>query len=118
MHVWACFVPEIGRRRASGAVPADRITRSPRPRWGNFVAAIQAMKHFPRYLRNTLILCFLTVVGTVFSSALAAYGFSRIQWRGRDRVFLLCLATMMIPFPVVMVPVYSTVQGRWAGSGP
>jgi multiple sugar transport system permease protein len=123
-QAWACFVPESGDEILR-AVPAHRISRSPRPRWGNFAAAIRAMEHFPRYLRNTLVLCFLTVVGTVFSSALAAYGFSRIQWRGRNRVFLLCLATMMIPFPVIMVPVYKlfkvlgwigTLRPLWVGS--
>ncbi|RKX33490.1 MAG: carbohydrate ABC transporter permease [Verrucomicrobia bacterium] len=71
------------------------------------------MKYFPLYLKNTLILCFLTVIGTVFSSSLAAYGFSRIQWRGRNKVFLVALATMMIPFPVVMVPIYCMF--RWLG---
>lgn len=94
-------------------VAATAITRKIAPRWGNFPAAIRAMKEFPRYLANTLLLCFLTVVGTVISSAFAAYGFSRIAWRGRNTVFLIVLATMMIPFPVVMVPVYSLF--RWLG---
>jgi multiple sugar transport system permease protein len=83
------------------------------PRWENFAKAIRAMKQFPRYLKNTLFLCLLTVIGTVLSSALAAYGFSRIEWRGRNRVFLLALATMMVPFPVTMVPMYCLF--RWLG---
>ena len=86
--------------------PADRIVRKVAPRWENFANAIHSMKMFWTYLRNTLILCILTVVGTVASSSLAAYGFARVNWRGRDKVFLVCLATMMVPFPVVMVPVY------------
>jgi len=49
----------------------------------------------------------------VFSSALAAYGFARIPWRGRNKVFVIALATMMIPFPVVMVPIYCLF--RWVG---
>ncbi|OQW95385.1 MAG: hypothetical protein BWK77_07570 [Verrucomicrobia bacterium A1] len=68
---------------------------------------------FVRYLKNTLILCVLTVIGTVISSAMAAYGFARIPWRGRNRVFIIALATMMIPFPVVMVPIYCMF--RWVG---
>ena len=95
------------------AVPADSITRAVSPRWENFALAVSAMKHFPRYFGNTLLLCFLTVLGTVLSSALAAYGFSRIEWRGRNKVFLLALATMMIPFPVIMVPLYCLF--RWIG---
>jgi len=93
--------------------PADKIVKKIAPRWENFVSAIRYMKYFPMYLKNTLVLCLLTVVGTVSSSALAAYGFSRIDWRGRDKVFLVCLATMMVPFPVVMVPLYCLF--RWLG---
>ena len=83
------------------------------------------MQHFWRYFGNTVLLCVLNVTGTVLSSALAAYGFSRIEWRGRERVFGLLLATMMIPFPVVMVPLYAlfralgwvgTLQPLWVGS--
>ena len=93
--------------------PTDKVIKVAAPRWGNFTAAITAMKMFSTYLKNTLILCILTVVGTVLSSALAAYGFSRIEWRGRNQVFLLALATMMVPFPVTMVPMYSLF--RWLG---
>ena len=93
--------------------PASQIVRKTAPRWENFKNAILAMRMFGTYLQNTLILCVLTVIGAVASSALAAYGFSRIDWRGRDKMFLVCLATMMIPFPVVMVPVYCLF--RWLG---
>jgi multiple sugar transport system permease protein len=93
--------------------PADKIVKKFAPRWENFQNAIHAMKMFWTYLKNTLILCVLTVVGTVASSSLAAYGFARIDWRGRDKMFMLCLATMMVPFPVVMVPIYCLF--RWLG---
>jgi len=94
-------------------------------RWENFPLAVRSMRHFSRYLANTLILCILNVVGTVLSSALVAYGFARLEWRGRDRLFAVLLATMMIPFPVVMVPLYGffralgmvgTLQPLWVGS--
>jgi multiple sugar transport system permease protein len=98
-------------------IPRDAVTREIDFRWENFTGAIRAMKYFPRYLANTLILCVLTVVGTVSSSALAAYGFSRVNWRGRDKVFLVALATMMIPFPVVMVPLYGLFRSLgWIGT--
>jgi multiple sugar transport system permease protein len=93
--------------------PADKIVKKVAPRWANFANAIRAMRMFPTYLKNTLILCLLTVLGTVVSSALAAYGFSRIEWRGRDKLFAVALATMMVPFPVTMVPMYSLY--RWLG---
>ena len=60
----------------------------------------------PLYLRNTLIIAILGVGGTVISSAIVAYGFSRVRWRGRGVAFMTMLATMMIPFPVVMVPLF------------
>lgn len=61
---------------------------------------------FPVYLRNTLIVAFLSVGGMTLSSAVVAYGLSRIRWRGRGLVMALVLATMMIPFPVIMAPLY------------
>ena len=85
--------------------------------WSNYTEAIDAMGNFWRYAGNSLLLCLLNVIGTTFSSALAAYGFSRIEWRGRDRVFVVLLATMMIPFPVIMVPIYSLFKHLgWIGS--
>jgi multiple sugar transport system permease protein len=87
------------------------------PQWQNYPDAMRAMGPFWLYARNSLLLAVLNVVGTVASSALVAYGFSRIEWRGRDNVFLLLLATMMIPFPVVMVPVYTLFRELgWIGS--
>jgi multiple sugar transport system permease protein len=72
---------------------------------------------FLYYTRNTIILCWLTVVGTVFSNALAAYGFARLQWRGREIFFVITLATMMVPFPVVMVPLYTLFRSMgWIGT--
>lgn len=61
---------------------------------------------FPLYIRNSLTVAFLSIAGIVLSSAVAAYGFSRIRFRGRDTLFLLVLATMMIPFTVLMAPQY------------
>ena len=85
--------------------------------WENYPRAIEEMKMFWRYTGNTIYLCAMTVIGTVLSSSLAAYGFSRIEWRGRDKVFVLVLATMMIPFPVVMVPLYTLFRELgWIGS--
>ncbi|RKX36329.1 MAG: carbohydrate ABC transporter permease [Verrucomicrobia bacterium] len=85
--------------------------------WHNYRDALHAMGDFWRYAGNTIYLCVLSVIGTVVSSALAAYGFSRIEWKGRDAVFILCLATMMIPFPVIMVPVYTLFRAiGWVGT--
>jgi multiple sugar transport system permease protein len=75
---------------------------------GNYWKVLNSDKvDFPLYTRNTLIIAFLTVLGTAISSALAAYAFAKIQFRGRGTLFLLMLSTMMIPFPVMMVPLFA-----------
>ncbi len=61
---------------------------------------------FRLYLRNSMVVALLTVAGMTISSAIVAFGFSRILWRGRDAVFVLVLASMMIPFTVIMAPQY------------
>jgi len=72
---------------------------------------------FPIYLRNTLVVAGLSVSGMVLSSAIVAYGFARIRWRGRRAMFALVLATMMIPFPVLMGPLYMIFRDLgWIGS--
>lgn len=86
-------------------------------RWQNFPEAMASMGPFWRYAGNTLYVALLSVLGSVLSSSLAAYGFSRIDWPGRDKVFYLCLATMMIPFPVIMVPTYTLFRElEWIGT--
>ncbi|HET6385069.1 MAG TPA: carbohydrate ABC transporter permease [Armatimonadota bacterium] len=91
--------------------------------WQNYPAAIMYGSNklgyipFLVYGRNTLILCVLTVAGTVVSNALIAYGFSRVNWPGRNILFYTTLATMMIPFPVTMVPLYALFRTLgWIGT--
>ena len=72
---------------------------------------------FLLYGRNTLVICLLTVSGTVISNALVAYSFARLRWPGRDIAFAVTLATMMVPFPVTMVPVFALFRTLgWIGT--
>lgn len=72
---------------------------------------------FPVYLRNTLLIALLSVAGMTISSAVVAFGFARLRWRGRSAAFALVLATMMIPFPVLMGPLYVVFKSLgWIGS--
>lgn len=81
---------------------------------GNYVDVIHSEKsNFPLWTRNTLIIALLGVAGTTISSALVAYGFSKVKFRGRGVLFALMLSTMMIPFPVTMVALFSIF--RWLG---
>lgn len=62
---------------------------------------------FLLYLRNTLVICGACVVGVLLSSSMVAYGLSRIEWRGRDTLFMVIIATMMLPYQVIMVPMFA-----------
>lgn len=73
--------------------------------WDNFRAAIDYIP-FWRYFLNSLIVAVCTAIGAVLSNFIVAYGFSRVQWKGRDTLFLLMLSTIFIPFPVTMVPLF------------
>src|SRR5262249_45305862 len=93
---------------------APTITLSsliPRPlRWQNYPAALQAVP-FTVYLRNTVWLCAITVIGAVLSSAIVAYGFARLEFRGKSALFLLMISTMALPGQVTMIPIFALF--RW-----
>ena len=73
--------------------------------WSNFNDATEVFP-FWRFLRNTATITFLTIIGSVISCPIIAYGFSRIDWPGRDKVFMIVLATVFIPFPVIIVALF------------
>lgn len=69
------------------------------------------------YGRNTLLICILVVTGTLVSNSLVAYAFARLRWPGRDFAFAVTLATMMVPFPVTMVPIFGLFRDLgWIGT--
>jgi multiple sugar transport system permease protein len=82
--------------------------------WSNYEHVLHDPRvDFVRATRNTLIVAALTVSGTLVSSSLVAYGFARINFKGRGPLFALMLSTMMIPFPVIMVSTFAMF--RFAG---
>ncbi len=72
-------------------------------KWSNFRDALEAFPFF-LYLRNTLFVVALNLMGSVCSSALVGYSFARLRWPGRDVWFIVLIATMMLPGAVTMVP--------------
>jgi multiple sugar transport system permease protein len=79
------------------------------PHWQNYREA-WAIAPFGRYFLNTALVA-LTVTGaSLFLNSLAAYAFARLRFRGRDLLFLLLLATMMIPFQVTMIPTFLILE--------
>src|SRR5215211_6143324 len=79
---------------------------STRRNWTRLVRRLGLALAFLRYAENTLRIALPVTIGVTISSALVAYGFSRLRWRGRDVVFYLVLATLMIPNWVTLVPLY------------
>ncbi|MGB3327358.1 MAG: carbohydrate ABC transporter permease, partial [Thermomicrobiales bacterium] len=75
------------------------------PQWGNFKKAIDTVP-FWQATRNTVTITFFTIVGALISNPLIAYGFSRLHWPGRDKVFFIVLATVFMPFPVIIVALF------------
>jgi multiple sugar transport system permease protein len=71
--------------------------------WENYVDAF-SFGMWPQWTLNTVIITVLSVIGQVLSSSLVAYAFSRLRWRGRDALFSIVLATMMLPSVVTMIP--------------
>lgn len=73
--------------------------------WQNYADAVTAVP-FWTFFRNTVIITIFTVIGSVISNPFIAYGFSQIKWPGRDKVFYLVLATVFVPFPVLIVALF------------
>jgi ABC-type glycerol-3-phosphate transport system permease component len=71
--------------------------------WENFRDAF-TFGMWPQWTTNTIIITVSSVIGEVLSSSLVAYSFARLRWRGRDLLFSLVLATMMLPGVVTMIP--------------
>ena len=86
------------------------------PVWSNYSRATQAFP-FLRYTANTLFLCVSTMIGVVLSCSLPAYGFARLEWKGRDVLFIVMLATLMLPGQATMLPVFLIFRWlHWIGT--
>jgi multiple sugar transport system permease protein len=102
--------------------PIEETMRSPPVwipstwRWQNYQETVQYIP-FVRYALNTVTVAVLASIGTVASSAVVAFSFTRLEWPGKRILFGLTLATMMVPFPVLMVPLYGVFRNLgWIGS--
>src|SRR3954470_3421979 len=67
--------------------------------WQNYVEALTILP-FGRYALNTSIITIVTTLGVVLTASLCAYGFARIQFPGRDLIFMIVLSAIMIPYAV------------------
>lgn len=75
------------------------------PQWENYVKLFTEQPMF-QFMLNTIKIVFFVVLGQLFFSSLAAYSFARISFKGRNVVFFLYIATLMVPGQVTMIPTY------------
>lgn len=73
--------------------------------WGNFQKAWTALP-FTQWVLNTLVITIACTIGQMLTGSLVAYGFSRFKFKGRDTLFGIVIATMMLPGQVTMIPVF------------
>jgi multiple sugar transport system permease protein len=73
--------------------------------WGNFADAVNYIP-FALYAFNSVVITVGATIGAVLSNTVIAYGFSRIRWPGRNALFYLCVATIFLPYPVLLVGLF------------
>jgi len=89
--------------------PETQITAAPHRvlpdewRWDNYGEVFDSTPYV-RYFRNSVLLCAGSVLGTLLSCSLVAYAFARLRWPGRDFLFGVMIATMLLPWQVTMIP--------------
>ncbi|MCX7795666.1 MAG: carbohydrate ABC transporter permease [bacterium] len=74
-------------------------------KWNNYIEALTAVP-FGRYFINSTKITLFSIIGHLISCTLAAYGFARIPFKGRDILFFLLLGTMMLPSQVTIIPLF------------
>ena len=80
--------------------------------WSNYVKAVTAIPFF-LYLWNTVVITALSVIGKVVSITLVAFSFARLRWWGRNFMFVVMLATMMLPPHITLIPQF--IMFKWWG---
>ena len=108
MLISAVKSPQEGARVPPTLIPESWV-------WQNFADAVSFIPFF-LFALNSIIITLGITVGSVLSNTLIAYGFSRIEWRGREQVFYLCLATIFLPYPVILVALFD-IFGRLPAFG-
>ncbi|QHQ63227.1 ABC transporter permease subunit [Anaerocolumna sedimenticola] len=106
---FVCVIPLYWMVRSSFMKNTDIYTMDPfifwpkEMLWSNFADAWKSAL-FTRYAINTIVIVVLNIFGTLLTSSMAAYAFSRVKWKGRSFCFAMILTTMMLPGAVTIVP--------------
>jgi multiple sugar transport system permease protein len=86
------------------------------PQWQNYVNVWTELE-YPRLLFNTIAIALIGMIGTLVSCVLVAYAFARFRFPGRDKLFLLVIATIFLPSAVTLIPTYTIfVKLGWVGT--
>lgn len=105
-------------KAAPVVMSTDQLTQKVRPGllWSNYSRGMTFVPFFQE-LRNTLIIAILSVIGTILSCSLVAYGLTKVEWGGKNVLFLILVSTMMLPAQVTMIPVFAIfVKLGWIDS--
>ncbi len=86
------------------AEPTERITA----RWSNYEEVL-GIRNFGGAITNTVLITVLVVAGTLFTSIMGGYAFARLRFPGRDQIFVAYLGSIMIPFVVMIIPLFQIV---------
>ncbi len=78
--------------------------------WSNYLTIFKKINYLT-YFKNSLIIALLTTFGTVLSSSLVAFGFSRYRARGKNLIFMVVISTLLLPYPALIIPQYLIFQG-------
>jgi len=104
-YVLAAAWPDAVRRARTRVGETD-IVRRISPRWENFPRCIRLSEVFGRAFVNSIVIAMVVTLGQLLTCSLAAFAFARLEFRGRDVLFLGYMATLMIPGAVTMVPLF------------
>jgi multiple sugar transport system permease protein len=129
MHAWALIEPHREDaifvdpgNTAAGPIRWEGRWRTLQQHWSfklrfdNFSTAWETL-NFPRMFFNTFAIAGLSTIGAVLSAVCVAYGFSRFRFPGRNGLFLLMIATIILPFQVTLIPTYSVFLSLgWVGT--
>lgn len=77
--------------------------------WENYVRVFERIPYV-RYTLNTFYVSVFSVIGQVISSSLVAYSLSKVEWKGKNMIFPIVIATMLLPYQVTMIPVFMIFQ--------
>ena len=95
---------ELSLHAEGEGLGASTLEMAADPHFENYAEALRRMGDFPRLLANTIVITLVSILGQLFVCSFAGYAFARLRFRGRELLFALVVATMLVPEHVAAVP--------------